>query len=191
MTEKEKMKAGDWYDANFDTELINMRLTAQDLCFEFNNIKPSETEKRNAVLQKLLGYTPQGLTVITPFMCDYGKNIHFGSDVFVNSNCFFMDGADITIGDNVFIGPYCGFYTATHPLDYHNRNKGLEKALPITIGDNCWFGANVSVMPGVTIGNGCVIAAGSVVTKSIPENTLVAGVPAKIIKEIENNPQNK
>ena len=95
-----------------------------------------------------------------------------------------MDGADITIGNHAFIGPYCGFYTAAHPIDYSNRNKGLEKALPIVVGDNCWFGANVSVMPGVTIGSGCVIAAGSVVTHDIPENSMIAGVPAKVIKTI-------
>ena len=98
-----------------------------------------------------------------------------------------MDGANITIGDNVFIGPYCGFYTASHPLDYQRRNQGFEKALPIKVGNNCWFGANVSVMPGVTIGNGCVIAAGAVVTHDIPENSLVAGIPAKVIKTIDNS----
>ena len=88
------------------------------------------------------------------------------------------------IGENVFIGPFCGFYTASHPINYADRNKGLERALPIRIGDNCWFGANVSVMQGVTIGTGCVIAAGSVVTKDVPENCLVAGVPATIKKRI-------
>ena len=97
----------------------------------------------------------------------------------------FMDGGSITIGENVFIGPFCGFYTATHPLDFARRNKGLEKALPIKVGDNCWFGANVSVMPGVTIGSGCVIAAGSVVTKDVPDNSLVAGVPAAVKSKIE------
>ena len=116
---------------------------------------------------------------------DYGKNIKLGKNVFVNINNYFMDGATIEIGDNVFIGPSCGFYTANHPLDYTNRNQGLEKALPIKIGDNCWFGANVSVMPGVTIGAGCVIAAGAVVTKDMPANSLIAGVPAKVIKTIE------
>ena len=97
-----------------------------------------------------------------------------------------MDGARIIIGDHVFIGPYCGFYTATHPLEYKRRNQGLEKALPITIGNNCWLGANVSVMPGVTIGEGCVIGAGSVVTKDIPAYSLAAGVPCVVKRKIEN-----
>ena len=90
-----------------------------------------------------------------------------------------------TVPEDVFIGPFCGFYTATHPLDFARRNKGLEKALPIHVGDNCWFGANVSVMPGVTIGSGCVIAAGSVITKDVPDNSLVAGVPAVVKSKIE------
>ena len=96
-----------------------------------------------------------------------------------------MDGGGITIGDNVFIGPFTGFYTAAHPLDSGRRNQGLEWAKPIRVGDNCWFGANVSVMPGVTIGSGCVIAAGSVVTTDLPDNSLAAGVPAVVKKRIE------
>jgi len=184
MTEKEKMKAGLWYDANNDQELIDQRLICQDLCFALNQLKPSD-EKRNEVIENILGYFPDDLVLLSPFTADYGKKIKLGKNVFVNINNYFMDGATIEIGDNVFIGPSCGFYTANHPLDYTNRNQGLEKALPIKIGDNCWFGANVSVMPGVTIGEGCVIAAGAVVTKDMPANSLIAGVPAKVICTVE------
>lgn len=185
LSEKEKMKIGQWYDANNDQELIEARIKAQDLCFELNQRKPSEEKERKEIICQLFGNYPQNLTLLSPFTCDYGSNIHIGKDVFININNYFMDGADITIGDYVFIGPFCGFYTANHPLDYQSRNKGLEKALPITIGNNVWIGANVSIMPGVTIGDGCVIAAGSVVTKNIKANSLVAGVPAQIIKEIK------
>lgn len=185
MTELEKMKNGMWYDANYDQELIEKRFHAQDKCYEYNMIKPSDFEKRNEILLDLLGYLPKGLTILSPFTCDYGNNIHLGDDVFININCYFMDGADITLDDHVFVGPSCGFYTASHPLDYKRRNEGLEKALPIKVGNHCWFGANVSVMPGVTIGNGVVIGAGSVVTKDVPDNVVVAGVPAQIIKEIK------
>ena len=178
MTEKEKMKAGLWYDANNDQELIDQRLICQDLCFALNQLKPSD-EKRNKVIENILGYFPDDLVLLSPFTADYGKKIKLGKNVFVNINNYFMDGATIEIGDNVFIGPSCGFYTANHPLDYTNRNQGLEKALPIKVGDN------VSVMPGVTIGAGCVIAAGAVVTKDMPANSLIAGVPAKVIKTIE------
>ena len=128
---------------------------------------------------------PEGVTVLAPVYFDYGTNTTFGEYTVVNHSCYFMDGAPITIGIHVFIGPFSGFYTANHAMDYTNRNKGLEKALPIKVGDNCWFGANVSVMPGVTIGNGCVIAAGSVVTKDIPDNCLAAGVPAEVKKIID------
>lgn len=187
MKEIEKMKRGLWYDANYDQELIDERLKAANLTFELNHTKPSLVEKRNQIMNELLGYEPEGFVFVTPFTCDYGKNIHLGKDVFINSSCYLMDGATITIGDHAFIGPYCGFYTASHPLNYTKRNEGLEKALPITIGDNCWFGANVSVMPGVTIGSGCVIGAGSVITKDIPDNCIVAGVPAKVIKTIDQD----
>lgn len=185
MSEKDKMNQGLWYDANNDTQLIEERMRAQDLCFELNQLKPSLYQEREKIIEKILGYQPQNLTLLSPFVCDYGKNIVFGKDVFVNINSYFMDGAKITIGDHVFIGPSCGFYTASHPLDYVRRDQGLEKALPITIKNHVWIGANVSIMPGVTIGNGCVIGAGSVVTKDIEDHSVAVGVPAKVIKKIE------
>lgn len=185
MNDLERMKKGMWYDANNNPEIVKERYNTFDKCFYLNQTLPSDMEKKKNLIEQLLGYLPKNLEIVTPFICDYGKNIHLGNNIFINCQCYFMDGADITVGDNVFIGPYCGFYTATHPLDYNNRNKGLEKALPIVIGDNCWFGANVSVLPGVTIGSGCVIAAGSVVTKDVPCHSMVAGVPAKVIKEID------
>ena len=184
MSEKEKMLRGEWYDANFDVELLKERRNAELLCYDFNMAKPGSDEQYTA-LKKLLGTElSKGLTILSPIYFDYGTYTHFGSGTFVNHGCYFMDGGTIHIGENVFIGPFCGFYTASHPINYIDRNKGLERAMPIIIGDNCWFGANVSVMQGVTIGEGCVIAAGSVVTKDIPENCLVAGVPAVIKKRI-------
>jgi len=185
MSEKEKMMQGLWYDANYDQEIVEERMKAIDLCFELNQLKPSLQEERNMKIKELLGELPEGLVLLSPFACDYGKNIHLGKDVFININSYFMDGASITIGDHAFIGPSCGFYTANHPLDIKDRNQGLEIALPITIGDNCWLGANVTVLPGVTIGNGCVIGAGSIVTKDIPDNSLAMGMPAKVIKTIQ------
>ena len=189
MSETDKMLAGEWYDANYDTELVESRRKAADDCFEYDHTRPSDTSKREAILKKIL-HTEQlseGLEVLSPFLCDYGYNIHLGKHVFVGHDCYFMDGAEITVGDNVFIGPSCGFYTAVHPMDYVDRNKGLEKALPVTIGDNCWLGAGVRILPGVHVGNGCVIAAGSVVTKDIEDNSLAAGVPAVVKKKIDQN----
>lgn len=184
MTEKEKMLKGKWHDANFDKTLLDERKNAEILCYHFNNSIPGSKKQISALKELLDKESVKDLTILAPIYFDYGHYTTFGKGVFVNHGCYFMDGGTIHIGDNVFIGPFCGFYSASHPLDYPDRNKGLEKALPINIGDNCWFGANVSVMQGVTIGPGCVIAAGSVVTKDIPENCLVAGVPATIKKRI-------
>ena len=185
MTEKEKMLHGQWHDANFDKDLLEERRKAELLCYDFNMAKPGSDEQI-AALKNLLGTEPaEGTTVLAPVYFDYGIYTHFGKGCFVNHGCYFMDGGTIRIGENVFIGPFCGFYTASHPINYAERNKGIERALPIVIGDNCWFGANVSVLQGVSIGAGCVIAAGSVVTEDVPENCLVAGVPATIKKRIE------
>ncbi len=185
MTEKEKMLAGEWHDANFDADLLAERAKAESLCFDFNMSRPGSAEQL-AALKALLGADiPDGLTVLAPVYFDYGARTRLGEGTFVNHGCYFMDGGAIEIGKNVFIGPFCGFYTASHPMDYATRNKGLERALPIRIGDNCWFGANVSVLQGVTIGSGCVIAAGSVVTRDLPDNCLAAGVPAVVKKYIE------
>ncbi len=187
MSEKEKMMAGSWYDANYNEELIALRQRAQSLCIELSAVPPTNQEGRQELLQKLFGRVNDHLDLVPPFSCDYGTNIHLGSYVFINSNCYLMDCADITIGDHTFIGPFCGIYTASHPLQYKYRNMGLEKASPVKIGANCWIGANVSILPGVTIGNGCVIAAGAVVTHDLEDNVLAAGVPAKVIRVIDQD----
>ena len=184
MSEKEKMLNGQWHDDNNDKSLLEMRRSAELLCYDFNMAKPGSTEQNIALTDLLKTSIPESLTILAPVYFDYGEYTRLGKGTFVNHGCYFMDGGTIEIGENVFIGPFCGFYTATHPMNYIERNKGLEKALPIKIGDNCWFGANVSVLQGVTIGSGCVIAAGSVVTKDIPDNCMVAGVPAVIKKKI-------
>ncbi len=185
MSEKEKRDLGEWYDANFDEELLEERVAAIDLCFDLNQTRQSEREKRQQILQQLIGKAGEGLEVISPFSCDYGYHIHLGKQVFINTNCYLMDCAPITMGDHVFIGPHCGFYTASHPLNYTMRNAGLEKALPITIGSNVWFGGHVVVLPGVTIGDGCVIGAGSVVTHDIPANSVAVGSPCRVISTID------
>lgn len=185
MTEHEKMLAGELYDANFDPDILKERLTAETLTWEYNALRPDDP-KRKELLKQLLGVEDvEELVVLSPVYFDYGPLTKLGKGTFVNHGCYFMDGGTITIGENVFIGPYTGFYTAAHPTDHQRRNQGLEWALPIRVGDNCWFGANCSVMPGVTIGSGCVIAAGSVVTTDIPDNSLAAGVPAVVKKKIE------
>lgn len=185
MSEKEKMLRGDWHNANFDADLLNERRKAEILCYEFNMSKPGSNEQHVALNNILGSNLSENVTILAPVYFDYGKYTHIGKGSFVNHGCYFMDGGTIHIGENVFIGPYCGFYSATHPIHHKERNKGLERALPIVVKDNCWFGANVSVLQGVTIGEGCVIAAGSVVTKDVPDYCMVAGVPATIKKRIK------
>ncbi len=184
MTEREKMLAGEIYDANFDPDILKDRLNAEELTFDFNSLRPSDPRKTEILRQILGGELKEGITVLSPVYFDYGNLTKLGRGTFVNHGCYFMDGGTIEIGENVFIGPFTGFYTAAHPTDHARRNLGLEWAKPIRVGDNCWFGANVSVMPGVTIGSGCVIAAGSVVTTDIPDNSIAAGVPAVVKKKI-------
>lgn len=189
MTENEKRIRHEWYDANYDPEILKMREKANRLCEKINSISEYDPE-RNDLLKELLGIDelPEGLDILTPLYMDLGNgNTQFGRYDFFNHGTYFMDNGTITFGDHVFAGPYCGFYTSAHPVDYTSRNKGLEKALAITVGDNCWFGANVSVMPGVHIGNGCVIAAGAVVTHDIPDHSMAAGVPAEVKKTIDQN----
>lgn len=183
MTEKEKMLRGELYDANYDKELFNDRIKAKDLCFEYNNLRPSDIEARNNVLNKLIGKSKQKFYIEQSFWCDYGYNIEFGENFYSNHNLLILDAAKVTFGDNVFLGPNCGFYTSGHPLDYETRNKGIEYAKPITVGNNVWIGGNATVLPGVTIGDNVVIGAGSVVNKDIPSNSVAVGNPCKVIKE--------
>lgn len=184
-TEKQKMLDHELYDANYNSELIQERLNAKDSCFEFNQTKPSETEKQTQILRRLLGKAPEHFYITQPFWCDYGYNIELGENFYANHNLVILDAAKVTFGDNVFIAPDCGFYTAGHPIDAERRNQGLEYAHPITVGDNVWFGGGVKVMPGVTIGSNVVIAAGSVVTKDIPDNMIAGGVPCKVLRPID------
>ncbi len=185
MTEKEKMLAGELYDANYNPDLIEERKTAKDLCYDFNHLRPSDTEAQQQIMRKILGKTGERFEIIAPFYCDYGYNIEVGENFFANHNLVILDGAKVKIGDNVFIGPDCGIYTAIHPLDFQRRNEGLEYAFPVTIGNNVWIGGGVKICPGITIGENSVIGAGSVVTRDIPANVVAVGNPCRILKHIE------
>ena len=178
------MEPGALYDANYDNELIAERTAAKELCFELNNLRPSMVAERDEIVRRLLGRVGKNCCIESPFHCDYGYNIVAGDNFYMNVGCVILDGARVTFGDNVFVAPHCGFYTAGHPLDHERRNAGLEYALPITIGNNVWIGAQVCVLPGMTIGDDSVIGAGSVVTKDIPAGVLAAGNPCRVIREI-------
>ena len=184
MTEWEKAQNGYLYDANYDREIVEARTRCADLCYEFNQCRPSDVKRQQELLQQIIGHL-KGTPVITaPFACDYGFNISIGENFYTNHNVTILDGARVTFGDNVFIAPNCVFSTAGHAIDSAQRNQGLEIALPITVGDSVWIGANVSVLPGVTIGSNTIIGAGSVVNKDIPDGVIAAGNPCKVIRRI-------
>ncbi len=184
MNEKEKMLNGLLYDANYDKSLIDERIKCKSLCYEYNNLHPEQLEERKNIIKQILGKTKENFLIEQPFICDYGYNIEIGNNFYANHNLIVLDPAKVIFGDNVFIGPNCAFYTPLHPLDAETRNKGLETAKPIKVGNNVWFGGNVVVLPGVTIGDNAVIGAGSVVIKDIPANVLAVGNPCKVIREL-------
>ena len=184
MTEKEKMLHQKLYDANYDQELLQERLRAKDLCHRYNQLLPSDVEEQETLIQQLLGRTGKRCSVMAPFWCDYGYRISVGNGFFANHNMVILDAGGVTFGDNVFIGPNCGFYTSGHPVDYERRDQGLEYAYPITVGDHVWIGGGVQVMPGVTIGSNVVIGSGSVVTRDIPDDVVAAGNPCRVIRPI-------
>lgn len=183
MNEKEKMINGEKYNPNVP-ELLNDRLHAKSLCQRFNSHPADAQKEKLELLKNLFAKTGRLLTIEPNFFCDYGYNIEFGENCYINHNCVILDCAKVEFGQNVLIGPNCGFYTAIHPINAEERNQWFEYAKPITVGNNVWFGGNVVVLPGVSIGNNTVIGAGSVVTKDIPDNVVAVGNPCKVIKNI-------
>ena len=159
-SEKAKAKAGKLYDANNDIELVSEREACKEVCYELNSLRPSQKKERENIIRRLFGKTGKSFLIEQPFYCDYGYNIEIGENFYSNVNCVILDGAKVTFGDNVFVAPNCGFYTAGHALDAEQRIQGLEYAYPITIGNNVWIGAQVCVLPGVTIGDNTIIGVG-------------------------------
>jgi len=182
MTEKEKALLGIPF-LRGDPELKQQRDTAESLCFRFNHTPPEEAAVRAEILKELLPYAEEGYTIKTPFVCEYGCYTRIGKHFFANCNCKIMDGGTVTFGDHVLIGPDCTFVTVAHPTDPEKRLRGYQQFKPITVGNNVWFGAGVTVCPGVCIGDNCVIGAGSVVVKEIPANSVAVGNPCRVIRK--------
>lgn len=213
-TEFQKMIAGELYNAS-DPSLVNARLRAKKLCFALNhnsfenmtentienianpkgdNIADSTSpppqmtanaKRHRAILTELMGQGGESVWLEPPFRCDYGSNIHLGKNVYFNFDCVVLDVCHVTIGDFVFIGPGVHIYTASHPLIASER-RTVEFGKPVHIGSDVWIGGRAIICPGVNIGDGCVIGAGSVVTRSLPPNQFAAGNPCRIIRSIEN-----
>ena len=192
MTEKDKMLSGEFYDPN-DEELIGLRVKAHRLSAEYNMTFETEEEKRKEILRELFPEASQDIYLQGPIQVDYGYFTYIGERTYANFNLTILDICPVRIGHDVFIGPNVSILTAMHPLKWQERNlyeredgvmTDKEYGKPIMIGDNCWIGGNVTICGGVTIGDVCVIGAGSVVTRDIPANTLAAGNPCKVIREI-------
>lgn len=185
MTEKEKMIAGKVYNSQ-DSELVAALNKSKSLCRQYNNLDFSNVAARKVIIDELLqAEHNDGYCVFTPsFWCDYGFNVKVGKNFYSNHNLVILDCAEVRFGDNVFIGPNCGFYTAIHPIDAEQRKMEIEWAKPIKVGNDVWFGGGVTVLPGVTIGDNVVIGAGSVVVKDIPSGVVAVGNPCKPIRKI-------
>lgn len=182
MTEKEKMISGENYNA-LDPELRKLSNHAKMLIYKYNNTRPDEGEKRIEILKNLLGSCTDTTFIEPNFKCDYGFNIHVSGLLVMNYNCVLLDVCKISIGNNVFVGPNTCITTASHPIIPEER---LEASFgkPVTIGNDVWIGANCTILPGVNIGDGSVIGAGSVVTKDIPERVVAVGNPCKVLRKV-------
>ncbi|MCH5247933.1 MAG: sugar O-acetyltransferase [Muribaculaceae bacterium] len=179
----QQMLNGEEYDATH-AGLRSLLQKTRIKLWEFNGLRPDHTEEMNVILRDLFGSIGERFIINQPFRCDYGCNIFLGEDCFINFNCTILDEAKVTIGDNAFIGPNVSIFTPCHPIEPERRNRFIEWARPVTIGNNVWIGGDATILPGVTIGDNVVIGAGSVVTKSFPSNVVIGGNPARIIKKI-------
>lgn len=185
LTEKEKMLA-ELPHFPYDPELIRLRQQAKQILFQLNYQLSPIDPQRKILLKRLLGKSGDNLHINSPFFCDYGFNIEVDNNFFANYQCTILDSGKVSIGDNVMFAPNVSLYTVGHPLHYQQRNQGYEQAKAIIIKDNVWIGGSCVILGGVTIGENSVIGAGSVVTKSIPANSLAFGNPCRVIREIND-----
>ena len=166
-----------------DEDWVQMK-AARRLTQELNTADRADFEKIRGIVRKLFGKSDETTFVNPPFYCDYGSHIEVGKNYFANYNCVILDNAKVRIGDNCLLAPNVAVYTAGHPLYPDARSLGYEYGIGVTIGDNVWVGGNSVICPGVRIGDNVVIGAGSVVTKDIPDWSLAAGNPCKVIRRI-------
>ena len=178
----EKMLAGEEY--LFDDELAGIAFECSKALAAINALPPRDPE-RQELMRGLFASLGEGVVVKGNFNCDYGRHISIGNNTFINCNVTILDTNLVTIGDDVFIAPGAVISAATHPIDPERRAAKHYQSSPIVICDRAWIGANATVLPGVTIGRNAIVGAGAVVTKDVPDNCIVAGVPAKVVKRVE------
>lgn len=193
-SELEKCLAGELYDCH-DAVFLEYKRKTRELLKAYHSLDYEQKEEKTEILREMFGGIGQNVSVASPFICDYGRNIYLGDHVSINMNCTFVDCNKIIIGSQVLIASNVQIYTAAHPVELEKRltpDWNAESgeyfcrtyALPVTIGDGCWIGGGAIILPGVTIGKGTVIGAGSVVTKDIPENCVAAGNPCRVLRKL-------
>lgn len=184
MTEKEKIHTGDIYDPCGD-EIMSEQLSYLEKLYDYNATRPTEQAKRAAMLKEMFAEIGEDCYIEPPFHSNWGgHHVHFGNVVYANFGLTLVDDTHIYVGDNTMFGPNCIIATAGHPVLPELREKAYQFNMPVHIGRNCWLGAGVIVLPGVTIGDNSVIGAGSVVTKDIPANVVAVGNPCRVLREI-------
>ncbi len=183
MTEWERMQQGLVYN-DFDEDLFNRRVIAKKLFRAYNKTEDDEKELRCQLMNQLFKKVGKNVWIEPDFKCEFGKNITIEDDVYINFGCVILDCAEVTIGSHTLLGPNVGLYAANHSIDASERINGGCQGKPIHIGKNVWFGGDVKVVPGVTIGDNTIIGTGSIVTKDIPSNVIAVGNPCKVIREI-------
>lgn len=184
MSMKDKLHTGELF-LPFDDEIMKEQLVCLDKLYEFNGLRPSQGEKKTALLKEMFAELGEGCYIEAPLRANWGgKHVHFGKNVYANFNLTLVDDTHIYVGDYTMFGPNVTLATAGHPILPELRKRGYQYNMPVRIGKNCWLGAGVIVLPGVTIGDNCVIGAGSVVTKSIPDGVVAVGNPCRVLRPI-------
>ena len=190
MSEKDKQHTGEVYFPG-DPEILKEQIQYQEKLYDYNQTRPSEQEKRTNLLKERFAEIGENCYIEPPFHANFGgHHCHFGKNVYVNYNLTAVDDTHIYVGDNTMMAPNVILASAAHPLDPEERRKGYQYNKPVHIGKNCWLGAGVIVVPGVSIGDDTVIGAGSVVTKDIPSGVVAVGNPCRVIKEIKREEKN-
>ena len=185
MNGEEKLHTREIYVPTEYPELMKKQSECLDLLFEYNSLRPSETEKKTALLKKMFAEIGEGCYIETPFHANFGgAHVHFGKNIYANFNLTLVDDTHIYVGDNTMFGPNVTLATAGHPVLPELREKGYQFNIPIHIGKNCWIGAGSVILPGVTVEDGSVIGAGSVVTKDIPSGVVAVGNPCRVLRKI-------
>lgn len=190
MSEKDKQHTGEVYFPG-DPEILKEQVQYQEKLYDYNQTRPSEQEKRTNLLKEMFAEIGENCYIEPPFHANFGgHHCHFGKNVYVNYNLTAVDDTHIYVGDNTMMAPNVILASAAHPLDPEERRKGYQYNQPVHIGKNCWLGAGVIVVPGVSIGDDTVIGAGSVVTKDIPSGVVAVGNPCRVIKEVKKEETN-